>query len=570
MITWNGTDTNVFLGILACVERKETVEVSMQNGVVITVSAIEDMRSLLPPRNAHTELTRQEYEEILRVFMPSKEMREFLLTKELGRCQVMDLMLGAPVSLETKAEYCRRLACRDDIFHSFLDEITSGLSGEHNEPGGKKALLELFAEYSFTGHERAIRAALDALKLQPGEILLLREAWYDEDDAEDNESSSSLPLQSFEAALRYIRDEMKEEEWDDETKCWTVLEKWAPRDNGEMNHLYTYYLIREEIIFFEEKERSPWDRWFWHTKYYDYSDESRNLNLPIPYQPGDIVTVNCLPFAPVKHVLLLEVENDCCGVSALFRREDGKWDTGALKHGRCWGAYRPMLSPLYRIRSHNRKMLFRDEEVLFSVQKYIAGDAEKGRSLWDAFYRSDSDGQKEKELFVLVGDTHGDDVLLEYKDDCRICSSDVSKIWPWNAVDTEVKLNHTNDEELVFTLFNPGRDENKVVFWDKTRREIAWVAKGRKCYDAIRFAGHFFTLNIIEEPNRMLRIAVDQWDDQSQSEFGIGIPLCYKAIDSSDRWADLHLAVENDRLFVILNGKRFAEAIPELVRGIKD
>ena len=353
MLFWNGKDMDAFLVILESVERGREIEVSTGNGAAKTVSTFDDVRALLPPRNEHTEISRQEYEEILRVFMPSLEMREYMLNQKINRYQVMDLMLGAPVSLETKAEYCRALMCRDDPFHSALDEITGFLSGPDYKTEVKIEMLKWHFAQSFAARYLSIRNALDALELKSGELLLLREAWYDEDFSEDNESRSSLPLLSLDAALRYIRDEMKEEAWDSETECWTKLEKWGPGENGEMEHLYTYYLIRDEIVFFEKLERDPREHWFWRTADFDYSFDSQNLNLPIPYQPGDIVEVNCLPFAPVKHVLLLEVGSDCCGVSALFRREDGKWDTGALKHGHCWQSYRPMLSPLYRIKSHN-------------------------------------------------------------------------------------------------------------------------------------------------------------------------------------------------------------------------
>ncbi len=559
MIIWNGEDTDVFLGILESIERKETVEVSVRDGLMTTVSTFEDVRRLLPPRNGQKELTVQEYEDVLRTFMPSREMREFLSTKKLGRHQMMELILGAPVSLETKAEYCQKLMYRDDPFHSALDEITGYLSCEDYEAEVKMEILKWHFEQSFTAHCKAIRSALDALELKPGEILLLREAWYDEDFSDENESHRSVPLLSLEAALRYIRDEMDEEEWGDDTECWTILEKWGPGENGEMEQHYTYYLIGDEPVFFEKKKRGPNDYWFWRTENYDYASDSQNLNLPIPYQPGDIVAVDCLPFAPVKHVLLLEVGSDCCGVSALFRREDGKWDTGALKHGHCWGSYRPMLSPLYRIRSCNRQILSQGEEALFGVREYIAGDAEKGRNLWDAFYRSGKDGWTDKELLTLIGDRRGDHVLLEYKADGRILLSDVWDVWPWDAVDTEVRLNHTDGDELVFTLFGPGRDESQVVFWDKKQRKVSLVPKGRNCYDAVRLGGWVFSLSITEKPDGVLNIAVRQWDDR----FELGITVHHKAIASSDRWPDVHLEVEDDRIFIIWNGERYTEIIPD-------
>ncbi|MBQ7645964.1 MAG: hypothetical protein IJS94_01725 [Clostridia bacterium] len=421
MILWNGQDIDTFLEILACIDKNEAVEVAVEGIGVKNVASFDDLRKILPPRNENTEITKQEYEELLRTFLPSKEMREHLLKHKLNRYQVMDLMLASPVPLETKAAFFKKLTCREDLFHAALDKITSELLGRGYETEEKIEFLKWDFDDSFTSHFKDIRLALDSLELKPGEILLLNEAWYDEDLSDENESRRSVPMLSLDAALKYVRDEMKEEEWNDETECWTVLDKWSSAENGEMEHLYTYYLIRDEIVLFEKTKPTGDDRPYWSAHERKYS-RGWDLNLPIPYKPGDIVEVNCLPFAPVKHVLLLTVGDDCCGVTALFRREDGKWDTGALKHGHCWERCRPLLSPLYRIRSNNKNILFEGEGLLLHVQKYISGDSEKGKKHWDDIIYRMNDELTENELRYLIGDKHGDDVLLEY----RRCSGSIT------------------------------------------------------------------------------------------------------------------------------------------------
>ena len=76
----------------------------------------------------------------------------------------------------------------------------------------KLEILKAHAQNSFAAYYKKIRVALDALELRPGELILLNEAWYDEDYSDENESRGSVPLLSLDAALRYIRDEMQEEE----------------------------------------------------------------------------------------------------------------------------------------------------------------------------------------------------------------------------------------------------------------------------------------------------------------------------------------------------------------------
>ena len=436
MVVWDGSDLDIFLDILEQIEKNQVVKVCTEDGRVTVVSSFDDVRGLLPSKNVPINLSREEYEDVLKVFIPSKEMREYLLTKELRQNEVKDIILGAPVALETKLKYCRLLRRRDDIFYFMVDKTSSGLHEQDYDPRNKRNIMKWYAEHSFIAHERAIQSALDALKLCPGEILILREAWYDEDNLEDNVSRLSVPLLSLDAALRYVRDEMQEENWDDNTECWTMLEKWGPGKNGEMDHLYTYYLIRDEIVFFEKKIQDPKLGRHWYTEEYDYSFGGQNLNLPIPYQPGDIVTVNCLPFAPIKCVLLLEVGEDCCGVSALSRRGDGKWETGALKHAHCWGDYRPMLSPLYRIRLFDKQTPLKDEREFLPIQKYIAGDAEKGRSLWNAINQPDSGGIGDKDLLALIDDSHGENKIAS-----QINSTDVLSILPPESVHGSGKYN---------------------------------------------------------------------------------------------------------------------------------
>lgn len=90
-------------------------------------------------------MSKEKYLEILDKFISSVEMREYLVTQELNDRQISDLILGAPVSLETKLKW------------------TTG--NEHNE----------------------IKQALDELSLNPNEVFYLIDNWYDEDIYDEKE-----------------------------------------------------------------------------------------------------------------------------------------------------------------------------------------------------------------------------------------------------------------------------------------------------------------------------------------------------------------------------------------------
>lgn len=269
-------------------------------------------------------------------FIDSQEMREYLKTVQLSERTCEELVCGAPRPLSEKLAWL--------------------------EQWGSPALAE------------KAKGALDGLKLKPGEFLWLTSVWYDS-DFHGWDSGSVGPFPSLDAAVRHICEEMADEEWDEDSLCWTQLDKWMPGEDGAYHQSYTYYLIRDEIVYFD----NPTGRW-------DHFCGAPDLDIPIPFKPGEIVYIDCTPFMPPKPVVLLEVNNhDCCGVTCLFRGEDGSnWEVGSVKHSRCWSGLRehPAISPLYRLARYYGDLWGGSEGLLEKVSKYIDGDAKKGQRLW--------------------------------------------------------------------------------------------------------------------------------------------------------------------------------------------
>ena len=272
----------------------------------------------------------------------SNEMKEYLKAQEISDYKLTCIIAGSLLRLEEKMKLYKLIDDDDDYYFSakqFYDET-------------EKAIAEL--------------------KPKSGEMLALHECWYD-DDILDEKREFSEPFTTFDAAMKYLEELIADEEWDENTLCWTMLEKWIPNDNGTMENTYTYYLVNDEIVYFEREGAA---HGFWGYV------SSMSLNIPIPFDVGDIVTLNSIPFAPTKQAILLEVENtDCCGVQMLYHDTDGEWKTGALKHGHGWGNYYPLLSPLYRLEKLElkarkpSKLLKEDEEgLLRELQKSLRKD----------------------------------------------------------------------------------------------------------------------------------------------------------------------------------------------------
>ena len=255
-------------------------------------------------------MDKEKYLEILDTFIPSAEMREYLATQELEDRKIADMILGAPVPLQTKLKY----ATGEDY-----EEITQ---------------------------------ALDELSLKPNELFYLIDNWYDEDIYDEN-SYGNAPFSSIEKVFEHIREEIAEC-GDDLGDCWYTLEKWVLDGNGDYICIYRYILIEDEICFFNKKEYLKNGL----TRVSDYRFfVSTDLNLPVPFKVGDVVKVDCRPFVPVKEITITAIgdNKDCCSLQAEYiDNKASKRKIGAVKHCHIFSyGYSPLFSPLYRISKIN-------------------------------------------------------------------------------------------------------------------------------------------------------------------------------------------------------------------------
>jgi len=306
------------------------------------------------------------YEQIIFACGFSEEMERYLIGCKLNDNNMLDIILGAPLPLTEKRKLLELLNTPDSDGYADVSKCI-----------------------------REFDDALAALELKKGEIFTLSEYWYDDDILDENRSFAE-PFLSFQAAAEYIKKLIEEETEDlddiDEYVCWTEITKWLPVGDGKMKDVYSYTFVGNEIHYFKRIGNLPRD------SYRGYKS-SLDLNLPIPFKQGDIVTLNCLPFRPVKHAVLLEVENrDCCGVQMLYRLKEEKngkssLETGALKHGHGWERFFPMLSSLYRLSKYEGEVS--DEEcILKDVQKLIYQNEENGRKLWEYILKTAPDEEE--------------------------------------------------------------------------------------------------------------------------------------------------------------------------------
>lgn len=280
---------------------------------------------------------------IIDVCVPSSKMRSYLKAKTWTDYELVELIFGSPIKLEDK------LKCLFDIKDS---EIA----------------LEAFGE--------TYNALVELKNVTKGEILIVCDCWYDYDYHDEN-SDFYCPCMSYTQALYEIRELMEEVEWDENTLCWTKVEKWIYDECDLMVHWYTYYFIGDEVVYFESHDPSSDHRGF-----RGYVD-SISLHLPVPFKPGDIITLDVRPFAPVNKAVIIEADGnfDCCGTQILYPNENGAYNILALKHGHGFGEnYYPILSPLYRAEIYKGE-LEEKQKILKDVSEFVKANDENGRAL---------------------------------------------------------------------------------------------------------------------------------------------------------------------------------------------
>lgn len=273
--------------------------------------------------NGYKTMTSEEIatlrEKVLLCF-PSEEMRNYLREHfdELGSSQLIEIIVGAHMPIAYKAE--------------LMNELTERFPHPFEELDGY---------YDFEVYVKLYQKAFNDMRIADDEkaIYLLQRYYYDEEDG-------AIPFFTFEDARNYIPIDVEEQACDEEDadRYWYEIEKW----DGFADEKCKYTLSRKGVIW----------------NYDNYSDElldaivkhrfgvcNKDLNLPVPFSVGDVITVDCRPSALVSHAVLLNVgdNRDCCCVQGLYVKQDGTVDYGALKHGHAqdFMAFSPEISPLY-------------------------------------------------------------------------------------------------------------------------------------------------------------------------------------------------------------------------------
>lgn len=335
---------------------------------------------------AFLALSREEYLSLLESIIPSESVRGCLLSEGISAFVLGLIVWGAPLSLYEKAEMLGLLASRENLANRLLDIL--GNRHIYRCGDGQLAMrVRRLIERSFQFQYRQMRRAIKALEESGGAVFNLTKKQY-EGELLGEEDSRGTPFPSVQKACECINRDREECGFDEGAAAWYELEKWVPEGDGDLAVSYRYTFIGTTPVFYDECE-SRRDKG--RLALPGSGAPTGYLNIPLRCNTGDLVAIDCLPFAPVKPALILEEAGaemafDGSYPTMLSRDQRGYWHISSLKTG-CFsndgiGDTLP-LSPCYRLRPYDAP-LEEDEEILCAVQHWLQSDPKRARALWKA------------------------------------------------------------------------------------------------------------------------------------------------------------------------------------------
>ena len=271
-------------------------------------------------------------EEIIGTLIKDAAFAEYLTKANLSEYDMAKLVCHAPISLFEKQSFYQKL----------LEEKNDG-SGDVGDG------------FSYENYLRIATKAIDDLNLpKDGTFLLVGHSF----DNGYDEQFECAPFRSYREVQKYLSETFDE---GGEENIWYTLEKWLPEseDTLGLTEVCEFTFIGKEPCFYknlhyfydkEYRERNR--RQLLPENDFTLFSSGNDLNLPTPFRAGDILHVDCRPFAPKTIVTVTDnrSEFDCCNPQCKYTGENGEKKCGALKHSHIYKEdIIESVSPLYNL-----------------------------------------------------------------------------------------------------------------------------------------------------------------------------------------------------------------------------
>lgn len=270
-------------------------------------------------------------EEIIGTLIKDGAFAEYLTKANLSEYDMAKLVCHAPISLFEKQSFYQRL----------LEEKNDG-SGNVGDG------------FSYENYLRIATKAINDLNLpKDGTFLLVGHSF----DNGYDEQFECAPFRSYRAVQKYLNETFDE---GGEKNIWYTLEKWLPESEETLGltEVCEFTFIGKDPCFYKNL------RYFYDKKFRERNrrqllpendftlfSSGNNLNLPTPFRAGDILHVDCRPFAPKTTVKVIYNKGlDCCGTVCSYTNKNGETALGALKHSHIYKEnVIESVSPLYNL-----------------------------------------------------------------------------------------------------------------------------------------------------------------------------------------------------------------------------
>ena len=276
-------------------------------------------------------------EEIIGTLIKDAAFAEYLTKANLSEYDMAKLVCHAPISLFEKQSLYKKLLGKKNY---------GNVNGESENFDDR---------FSYENYLRIVTKAIDDLNLpKDGTFLLVGHSF----DNGYDEQFGCAPFRSYRAVQDYLKETFSE---GGEENIWYTLEKWLPKseDSLELTEVCEFAFIGKEPCFYKNL------RYFYDKEFYknnkrqllsenDFTlfSSGNNLNLPTPFRNGDILHVDCRPFAPKTSVTVTDnqSEYDCCYPQCEYESKNGEKKLGALKHSHIYKEnVIESVSPLYNL-----------------------------------------------------------------------------------------------------------------------------------------------------------------------------------------------------------------------------
>lgn len=218
--------------------------------------------------------------------------------------------------------------------------------------------IDLLKALDFPQYVQSAEAAMRSLNEYRGKTFLLRSylsAWEYESIEFANYGEVAQQLEKASLA------------------AWHILEIWEHRD-GQKLKTWSFY--------------SMWQYWsyFVHWEAVSNGDTAsllfapnnmRTVELPVPFQVGDLLEIDCTPFAPVKNAVVLSED-----MEIIFRDSHGDLCIDRLESGGIFGTgNQNIVPPVYGadVKKHANDYFFED------LRNYIGGKGNKAEKILQYF-----------------------------------------------------------------------------------------------------------------------------------------------------------------------------------------